>query len=255
MTKNELKIFLDEKANSYESPNFINDDPIQIPHRFKKKEDIEISGLLTATISWGNRKTIIKNASYLIELMDDDPYNFIMYHTPKDINSLKSFVHRTFNGIDCCYFIEALKKIYTSNGGLEKAFIVDKKSNDLFLSIHNFRNLFLSFTHEKRTEKHISDPLKGSAAKRLNMYLRWMVRTPEKGVDFGIWKSISPSLLSCPLDVHTGNVGRFLGLLKRKQNDSKALVELDSSLRFFDSIDPVKYDFALFGLGAYEKFI
>ena len=254
MKRFEIKSFLDDKAFKYESPSFINEDPIQIPHKFSKKEDIEISGFLTAIISWGNRKMIIKNANSLMNLMDNSPFDFVVNHTKNDLNNLNKFVHRTFNSKDLCFFIKSLYNIYKHKGGLEYVFNTNKESVNLNQVIHNFKNIFFSITHQKRTEKHISDPLKGSAAKRINMFLRWMVRSSKKGVDFGLWKNIDPGQLSCPLDVHSGRVARSLSLIKRKQNDNLALMELDSMLRKFDYKDPVKYDFALFGLSKYEKF-
>ncbi|MBK77628.1 MAG: TIGR02757 family protein [Flavobacteriaceae bacterium] len=254
MKRFEIKSFLDDKAFEYESPLFINEDPIQIPHKFSKKEDIEISGFLTAIISWGNRKIIIKNANSLMNLMDNSPFDFILNHNKNDLNTLNKFVHRTFNNQDLCFFIKSLYNIYKNNGGLENVFKTNKEFKNLNHVIHNFKNIFFSIPHQKRTEKHISDPLKGSAAKRINMFLRWMVRSPKKGVDFGLWKNIDSGQLSCPLDIHSGRVARSLSLIKRKQNDNLALMELDSILRKFDYRDPVKYDFALFGLSKYEKF-
>lgn len=254
MTKKEIKIFLDEKAAQYEHPKFLEDDPIQIPHRFTKKEDIEISGFLTATIAWGNRKSIINNASKLMEMMDNAPYDFVQNHTKKDLARLGHFVHRTFNMEDLHYFLCSLQNSYTNHGGLEAMFTKAPKKASIQDGISAFKQLFFELPHQPRTQKHVSDPLKGSAAKRINMYLRWMVRPAEKGVDFGLWNSISPKQLSCPLDVHSGNVARKLNLLKRKQNDAKALAELDKNLRKMDPEDPVKYDFALFGLGVFEKF-
>lgn len=251
---NELKCFLDEKASFYEHPRFIETDPIQIPHLFTQKEDIEISGFLTATISWGNRKSILKNAHKMMELLGNSPYDFVMNHNESNFEGFENFVHRTFNSDDFAYFIKALKHIYTSHDDLESVFRRNCAESNLQQAIHEFKKEFFSISHPKRTEKHVSDPLKNSAAKRINMFLRWMVRDPKNGVDLGIWKSISPALLSCPLDVHSGNVARKLGVLNRKQNDHKALVELDTSLRLFDPTDPVKYDFALFGLGVFEKF-
>lgn len=250
----ELKDFLDSKVIQYNNPKFIESDPIQIPHQFHKKEDIEISGFLTATIAWGNRKSIIASAKRMTQLMDSAPYDFVMNHQDDDLKSLLPFVHRTFNGEDFIQFIESLKHIYNHHNGLEAVFSKYAETDSLQKSIHHFKAHFFEIEHLKRTQKHISDPLKNSAAKRINMYLRWMVRQDQSGVDFGIWKSLSPSQLSCPLDVHSGNVARKLGLLKRKQNDAKALLELDNSLRNLDPIDPVKYDFALFGLGAFEGF-
>ncbi len=254
MTKGELKRFLDEKAAEYEHPKFLEADPLQIPHRFSKKEDIEISGFLTATIAWGNRKSIINNASRLMGLLDNSPYDFVLNHHKNDLDALSPFVHRTFNGQDLGYFITALRHIYNDHGGLEPIFSLGQGQKSLQGAISKFKQLFFELPHEQRTQKHVSDPLKGSAAKRINMFLRWMVRSSMKGVDFNLWKGIPPAKLSCPLDVHSGNVARKLKLLKRKQNDAKALAELDHNLRKLDPLDPVKYDFALFGLGVFEKF-
>ncbi|MCH9659969.1 MAG: TIGR02757 family protein [Bacteroidetes bacterium] len=254
MKSNELKEFLDEKVVYYNNPKFIESDPIQIPHLFKKKEDIEIIGFLVATISWGNRKSIITNGKKLANLLDHAPHDFILNHTTSDLSALSHFVHRTFNGDDLAYFIKALRHIYIEKNGLEAIFVKHAENNTLQPAIHQFKKEFFSLPHLQRTQKHVSDPLKNSAAKRINMFLRWMVRSNDSDVDFGIWKRLSPSQLSCPLDVHSGNVARKLGLLKRKQNDGKALAELDTSLRKLDSRDPVKYDFALFGLGVFEKF-
>jgi uncharacterized protein (TIGR02757 family) len=254
LKKSELKLFLDEKVLEYNNPIFIESDPIQIPHLYSQKEDIEIAGFLAATIAWGNRKMIIKNAHKMMELMGNSPYDFVMNHQEHHLDSLDGFVHRTFNSVDFSYFIKALNHIYTKHQGLEEIFNLNATKNSLQPAIHQLKKVFFEINHPQRTMKHISDPLKGSAAKRINMFLRWMVRNDKTGVDFGIWKSLSPALLSCPLDVHSGNVARKLGLLTRKQNDAKALAELDASLRKMDKNDPVKYDFALFGLGVFEKF-
>ncbi|TRX37337.1 TIGR02757 family protein [Flavobacterium sp. ZT3R18] len=254
MNSSELKSFLDEKVVLYNNTNFIESDPVQIPHLFSQKEDIEIAGFLSATISWGNRKMIIKNSHQMMELMGNAPYDFVMSHQETDLERLESFVHRTFNGQDFIGFIKGLQHIYKNHGGLETVFSNNLGEDNLQKNIHEFKKFFFEIPHLNRTQKHISDPLKGSAAKRINMYLRWMVRQDNKGVDLGIWKSISPALLSCPLDVHSGNVARKLGLLTRKQNDGKALTELDLKLRELDPTDPVKYDFALFGLGVFEGF-
>ena len=254
MNTNELKEFLDAKVEQYNNPKFLESDPLQVPHMFSKKEDIEISAFLTATIAWGNRKSIINNAKKLMQLFDNEPYEFIMNHTEQDWEHLSKFVHRTFNGEDLQYFIKSLHNIYSDHGGLEQVFTTNSKTNSMQASISLFKSIFFEIPHPKRTMKHVSDPKKGSAAKRINMFLRWMVRDKSTGVDFGLWKEISPSQLSCPLDVHSGNVARKLLLLKRKQNDAKALEELDTNLRFLDPNDPVKYDFALFGLGVFEKF-
>ena len=234
--------------------SFIETDPIQIPHQFTRKEDIEISGFLTATIAWGNRKSIINNANRMMELLDHSPFDFIMNHQTNDLDKLSPFVHRTFNGQDFIQFIQSLNHLYTSHHGLEGIFAKFQETDSLQRAIHQLKINFFAIDHLPRTKKHVSDPLNNSAAKRINMFLRWMVRQDQSGVDFGIWNSISPSKLSCPLDVHSGNVARKLGLLKRKQSDAKALVELDKSLRQLDPKDPVKYDFALFGLGVFEGF-
>ena len=250
----DIKEFLNFKAEEYNNVSFIKDDPIQIPHFFKKKEDIEISGFLTSTISWGNRKSIITSSIKMMKLMDNDPYNFIINHSEKDLKNLLNFVHRTFNGYDFMQFIISLRHIYKNYGGLENIFAQNIKNQSMHNSIHEFKKIFFEVPYTERTKKHVSDPFKGSASKRINMFLRWMVRKDNKGVDFGIWKSIDQKYLSCPLDVHSGNVARKLGLINRKQNDHKAVLELDSILRVFDKNDPVKYDFALFGIGVFEKY-
>lgn len=252
MKKAELKQFMDDKVELYLQPNFIADDPISIPHQFEKKEDIEISAFLSATIAWGRRAMIMKNANHMMDIMDNSPYDFIMNATEKDIQNSLNFCHRTFQGIDFQTFILALRNIYQNHYGLEACFYTDKE--DMREGISQFKKIFFSIEHPQRSEKHISDPMKGSAAKRLIMFLRWMVRSNKEGVDFGIWKSLNPSQLSCPLDVHTANVGRKLGLITRKANDWKTVKELDVHLRQFDPKDPAKYDFALFGLGVNEKF-
>lgn len=250
----ELKSFLDEKSTQYNQPKFIETDPIQIPKRFTLKEDIEIAGFLSAVIAWGQRKTIITNANRMMEFMGNAPYDFINTFEEKDLENLESFVHRTFNGQDLIQFMYGLKNLYKNHNGLEGAFKKSMGNGDLQEGISNFKSLFFSELKHQRTLKHLPDPKKGSAAKRINMFLRWMVRNDNSGVDLGIWKDISPAQLSCPLDVHTGNVARSLGLITRKQNDAKALAELDKNLRLFDPEDPVKYDFALFGLGVFEGF-
>ncbi|RDK85398.1 TIGR02757 family protein [Marinirhabdus gelatinilytica] len=254
MNKKQLKEFLDAKVLQYNTPEFIESDPIQIPHQYNKKEDIEISGFLTATIAWGNRKSILNNSKKLMHLLDNAPHDYVMNASESDLAPLSSFVHRTFNGEDLHYFIKALRYIYSEKGGLEAIFSKYSTSTSTQGAISAFKKDFFSLPHPARTQKHVSDPSKNSAAKRINMFLRWMVRENTTGVDLGIWQSIPPSALSCPLDVHSGNVARKLGILKRKQNDGKALAELDKSLRKFDPEDPVKYDFALFGLGVFERF-
>ena len=254
MNSSELKDFLDEKVLQYNTLDFIESDPVQIPHLFSLKEDIEIAGFLSATIAWGNRTMIIKNSHKMMDLMGNAPYDFVMSHSENDLERLENFVHRTFNGQDFASFIRSLKNIYENHDGLESVYAKNQELKTMQNSISEFKKTFFEIPHQSRTQKHISDPLNNSAAKRINMYLRWMVRQDTKGVDLGIWKSISPASLSCPLDVHSGNVARKLGLLTRKQNDGKALAELDLKLREFDANDPVKYDFALFGLGVFEKF-
>ncbi|WP_298315883.1 TIGR02757 family protein [uncultured Aquimarina sp.] len=254
LTNPELKEFLDEKAVFYEQPKFIETDPVQIPHLFTQKEDKEIAGFLTATISWGNRKSILTNAHKLMLLMGNSPYDFVMNHTDTDLDDLEGFVHRTFNHIDLTYFIKALRNLYIKFEDMERFFYQYANDEYLQTAIHHFKKEFFSLPHETRTEKHVSDPHKNSAAKRINMFFRWMIRDSNAGVDLGIWNSLSPSQLSCPLDVHSGNVARKLNLLSRKQNDAKALHQLDVNLRLLDPLDPVKYDYALFGLGVFEKF-
>ncbi len=254
MTRTELKEFLDEKVILYNNPRFIESDPIQIPHRFSIKEDIEIAGFLSATIAWGNRKMIVKNAIRMMDLLDNSPYDFVINHQEKDLKPFSIFVHRTFNPIDFECFIKSLKNIYLNHNGLEDVLMINDGYDTYKNAIYSFKKVFFEIPHQQRTEKHISDPIKGSAAKRINMFLRWMVRNDDCGVDFGIWKKHSAANLSCPLDVHSGSVARKLGLLHRKQNDWKALEKLDFTLREFDNLDPSKYDFALFGLGVFEKF-
>jgi uncharacterized protein (TIGR02757 family) len=254
LNRAELKEFLDEKVELYNQPAFIESDPISIPHQFSTKQDIEIAGFLVAAIAWGNRKMILRNADRMMALLDDSPFDFIMNSGDQDLNRIGGFVHRTFNSADLTYFIRALKHIYDKKGGLESIFNEYRTTDSLQPAIHELKNIFFELPHSRRTERHISDPFKGSAAKKLNMYLRWMIRHDDRGVDFGLWKSIPTSVLSCPLDVHSGKVARKLGILTRNLNDAKAVAELDTVLRTFDKVDPVRYDFALFGLGAIEKF-
>lgn len=250
-----VKELLDEKYFQFNTTAFIETDPISIPHRFSKKEDIEIAALLVATIAWGQRISIINNGNKLMRLMNDEPYDFIMNFTKKDAARFTDFVHRTFNATDCVFFLNALKTVYTKHEGLENVFSKNVKNEpDVRIAITGFRETFLKTAHESRSEKHISNPAAKSSAKRLCMFLRWMVRKDKHGVDFGIWKTIKPQQLCLPLDVHTGNVSRKLGLLNRTQNDWQAVEEITAVLRAFDPKDPVKYDFSLFGLGAFEGF-
>ena len=251
MNQKDLKEYLDFKANQYECPSFIENDPIQIPHRYAKKEDKEIAAFFMASLAWGNRLSILKSGDRLMELFGNAPYDFIM-----DYESIKPlpFVHRTFNGVDLNFFCRSLKNLYQSKEGLEGAFSnLGEKETGLKMRISNFRTAFLETKHEQRSEKHISNPLNNSACKRLVMFLRWMVRSNEKGVDFGLWNHIPKSELYVPLDVHTGNVARNLGILKRQQNDWKTNDELIRKLRQLDAEDPAKYDFALFGVGVNKE--
>lgn len=253
ISKEELKQFLDSKVLEFNTIDFIEPDPISIPHRFSLKEDIEIASFLASSIAWGNRKMIVKNGHRMMDALGNSPYDFVMSHNEEDLSRLDGFVHRTFNAQDFKYFMIALRHIYTNYGGLEPIFNKYQTETSLQPAIQELNRIFFEIEHPSRTRKHVANPLKGSAAKRINMSLRWLCRKDTTGVDFGIW-NISPSKLSCPLDVHSGNVARKLGLLARKQNDNKALDELDRSLRDLDPIDPVKYDFALFGLGIFEGF-
>lgn len=249
-----IKFFLDKKVQMYNKSCFIEEDPIQIPHLFSNKKDIEISGFLTSLISWGIRKTTIKKAKYLMNLMDNSPYDFVINHKSIDLNSLIKFKHRTIKGMDIIFFIKSLKKIYNMYNGLELLFFIKKTEINPQNAIKRFRKILFSFNHEKRIEKHISDPDKGSACKKINMYLRWMIRKDKNKVDLGIWNNIPTSKLSCPLDIHSFRVAKKLGLISRKKNNIKSVIEIDNILRMFDKKDPVKYDFALFGLGKFENF-
>lgn len=248
--------FLEKKYEQYNTSSFIELDPISIPHQFSKKEDVEISGFLTSIISWGNRTSILKNGNHLFRLMDNSPHEFLLHHTKNDLSRFEKFTHRTLNGIDSKFFISSLKNIYQNHGGLEKAFSKNLRasSGNIEAAILGFRKIFFDIPHQKRTEKHLASPGNNSACKRTNMFLRWMVRKDKNGIDFGIWNSISPSQLICPLDVHSARTARKLSLLTREQEDWKAALELADNLKKFDPKDPAKYDFALFGLGVYEKF-
>ncbi len=251
----DLKAFLDEKYDKYNHPDFIGSDPVQIPHSFSDPYDIEISAFLSATIAWGQRSTIIKNSQRLITLMDHAPYDFVTNCSIADLKRFEYFVHRTFNGVDCVFFIKSLKNIYKNHGGLGILFQQEyMHKQNIKATIEGVRSVFFEIDHPERTNKHFSDVSRGASAKRLNMFLRWLVRNDNRGVDFGLWQKIPASALYLPLDLHTGNVARKLGLLSRKQNDWQAVEEVTSNLRKFDPTDPVKYDFALFGLGVFEKF-
>src|SRR5690606_16634757 len=240
------KEFLDEKVELYNQLSFIDSDPIQIPHRFQSKEDIEISGFLAATMAWGNRKMIINKLKDLMDRMGNAPFDFVMNYSDENFEKIETFKHRTLNSVDLDFYLKSLRNLYENYGGLEKAFHFEISDPNSLKAIEHFRTQFLETPHEKRSEKHLSSPAKNSSAKRLNMFLRWMVRNDNQGVDFGIWKNISTAQLVCPLDVHSGNVARKLGILTRKQNDWKAASELQLNLKKMDAEDPVKYDFALF---------
>ncbi len=249
----EVKDFLDEKVLQFNGPSFIESDPISIPKKFNRKEDIEIAGFIAATLSWGQRKSIILSANKILEWMDYEPYSYIKEGDWSTINS--ESVYRTFKKEDLIYFFNSLRHIYSNHGGLESLFAKGfEKTQTVKGSLEYFRKVFVSNGEVGRTGKHIADVSKGSSAKRLNMYLRWMVRKDKMGVDFGIWDKIKMSELQLPLDVHTGNVGRKLGILTRKQSDWKSVEEITSVLKEFDKKDPIKYDYALFGLGVFEKF-
>ena len=254
LNHNELSEFLEERHQLYNQPDFVASDPIQIPHSFTQKHDIEISSFLAASIAWGNRKMIIGNAQKMVQLMGNKPYEFIMQSSANDFDKLPHFVHRTFNNEDFAFFLKALKHIYTRHNGLKTVFTEGYlQTETIFGALVHFRKVFFEIEHPQRTEKHVSNVLKSTAAKRLNMFLMWMVRNDRRGVHFGLWPGIPQSKLMLPLDVHTGRVGRCVGLLKRKQNDWKAVEEITASLRQFDPTDPVKYDFSLFGAGVFEK--
>jgi len=247
----EIAEILEEKADLYNRLTFIEDDPISIPHLFVKKEDIEISGLLTAIISWGQRKTLIRNAREMVKRMDDSPHDFILDHTEKELQRFNDFVHRTFNGNDCKFFIGRLGEIYRQKQSLESMFI--SADGTVYQSIVNFRKIMLDAEVPVGSSKHLADPSAGSAAKRINMFLRWMVRKDQRKIDFGIWDSFTSAQLMIPLDVHSGGVARKLGILNRKQDDWRAVEELTEFLRKLDPVDPVKFDYALFGMGVNEK--
>jgi len=250
----DLQSFLDAKVAQYNRPEFIKNDPVSIPHLFTKKQDIEIMGFWAATLAWGQRVTIINKCRELIALMDGAPYDFIMNHEDIDLKKLLHFKHRTFNDIDTLYFIEFFRWHYTNYDSLESAFIPADGIYTPFRGLGGFRDYFFSlpdFPH--RTQKHVSSPSQKSTCKRLNMFLRWMVRNDGCGVDFGIWNQIKPADLICPCDLHVDRVARQLKLITRKQTDWQTAVELTEKLRELDPADPVKYDFALFGLGIEER--
>jgi uncharacterized protein (TIGR02757 family) len=253
MKGNELQIFLDAKVDLYNQPSFIKADPISVPHLFTRKQDIEIAGFFAAMFAWGNRTTIIAKSKELMQLMDSVPHEFCLHHSPKDLKGLLNFKHRTFNTTDLLYFIAFFKFHYSKHKSLETAFSRHGKTAEEMLT--GFHHYFFSLPDiPERTRKHIATPERKSSCKRINMFLRWMVRRDDKGVDFGIWKNISPAGLICPIDLHVARVAKKLNILQRKQTDWQAAMELTEYLRTLDVADPVKYDFALFGLGAIEKY-
>lgn len=252
-----LKDFLDKKVEEYNTPDFLEDDPLGVPHQFKSRQDIEISGLMASVFAWGQRKTIINKSKEFLSLMDNSPHDFLLNHTEKDLKPFENFKHRTFNATDALYFIAFLSWHYRKYDSLEQIFVekITPNSENIAQGLNHFFFTFFSLENApSRTKKHVASPNRNSACKRLNMYLRWMVRKDDKGVDFGLWDKIKPSQLVCPCDVHVERVARELGLITRKPVDWKTAIELTNSLKDFDPNDPVKYDFALFGLGLENKF-
>ena len=251
-----LKNLLDEKVRLYNQPSFILKDPVSIPHRFSKKQDIEISGLFAAVLAWGNRTSIINNCTRLMDWMDNAPHQFIVHHQQTDLKKFLGFAHRTFNATDLLYFIEFLQYHYSSHSSLEDAFAPGKayKEDSVEQALIHFHNYFFSIEHPERTRKHISTPARKSACKRINMYLRWMVRKDKQGVDFGIWKKISPRQLVCPLDVHVARVAHRLELLENDKSNWSNALQLTYHLRELNRDDPAVYDYALFGMGMAERF-
>jgi uncharacterized protein (TIGR02757 family) len=249
-----LKLWLDEQADKYERPAFVDGDPIQVARSFSKLQDVEIAAFFSAIIAWGNRKIIVRNGWRLMEMMDGAPYDFVRGHTEKDLEVLKGFVHRTFQAADLNYCLRFLQDFYNKHESLETAFAMHltPESVDITAALVGFNKLFFSLPNpSERTRKHIATPERKSACKRLCMLLRWLVRSGERGVELGVWKTIKPSQLIIPLDVHVGRVGRYLGLLDNKEQSATwaAAVALTEKLREYDAADPVRYDFALFAAG------
>ena len=248
--KEDLKQFLDELVVRYNTPDFIESDPVSIPHSFSSPEDIEVAGFFSAIIAWGNRKSIVRNADALMKRMDREPFRFVKEASERELMPLADFVHRPFNGRACIYFVKALRAIFARYGSLGGYFQQSyAQCGDMRQVLAGFWHCFFALEHDKRVEKHLSNIERGAACKRLNMYVKWMVRKDNGGVDFGLWRRIPASALYLPLDIHTGNTGRMLGLLTRRQNDWRAVEEITGALREFDGADPVKYDYALFGAG------
>jgi uncharacterized protein (TIGR02757 family) len=252
-----LQDFLSKKADQYNQPSFISPDPISIPHSFHKKQDVEIAGFFAAIFAWGNRTTIINKSRELMQLMHNAPHDFCLNHSSADLKTLLVFKHRTFNPTDLLYFINFLKHHYTLSSSLETAFTLsmNKEDENVEGALNGFYKYFFSLEDVPiRTLKHIASPHKNSTCKRLNMYLRWMVRKDKHGVDFGLWKKIQPAQLVIPVDVHVARVARHFNLLDRKQTDWQTAIELTRVFKQIDNSDPARYDFALFGLGVLEKF-
>ena len=246
----ELKPFLDEMADRFNRKAFIVDDPISIPHRFSKRQDIEIAGLFAATLAWGQRRTIIRSCETLMALMDQAPHDFVLNHHDRDLVRVESFVHRTFNGTDLLYFLAFLRSHYRRRDTMEDLFVVPSSEPTVEKGLIGFHEQFFGLPDfPERTRKHVATPARHSACKRLNMFLRWMVRRDDRGVDFGLWRRISPSQLVCPCDLHVERVARRLKLIRRRPLDWQTALELTESLRLLDPVDPVRYDFALFGMG------
>lgn len=257
MVNNQLISFLNKKVKEYNTPGFIKNDPISVPHKFSKKQDIEIAAFFAAIFAWGNRTTIINKANELMALMDNSPHEFCIGHADKDLKGLLGFKHRTFNDTDLLYFVEFFKQHYATHSSLEAAFTNNEKytAENVEVALNNFyKNFFSLHAVPRRTYKHISAPFKKSACKRINMFLRWMVRDDKAGVDFGLWKNIKPGQLVMPLDLHVARVAKQFKLVARNGNDWKTAVELTNTMKFLDKNDPCKYDFALFALGVLEKF-
>lgn len=246
----ELKELLERLCDKYNRPEFIEGDPISVPHRYAGRADREVAGFFAATIAWGNRKAIVTSGHRMMRCMDDAPADFVRNASERELAALSAYVHRTFNGGDLRDFVLALRRMQELYGGIGAFFESRYEATRSIPAVFaEFRREFFACDHAPRCEKHLSSVEKGAACKRLCMYLRWMVRRDDRGVDFGEWTRIPMSALYIPLDVHAGNMARALGLLARRQNDWRAVEEVTRALRGFDAADPVRYDFSLFGAG------
>lgn len=251
----ELREFLDERVLRYERPEFIKDDPVLVPHRYTHRPDIEIAGLFAAVLAWGQRPVILRNAGEILRRMDGKPHEFVLHHSLQDLRQLEGFLHRTFNDTDLLYFVHFLQHWYRQHDSLESLFTPVTGASDITSGLIRFHQTFFSLPDApRRTQKHIATPARNSACKRINMYLRWMVRSSRGGVDFGLWKSIRTDQLICPIDLHVERVARKLGLIRAKAMNWKTAVALTEKLKQLDPLDPVKYDYALFGLGVVENY-